>query len=176
MKKIITLCLLVVICTTTNAQEMKVVDSATTFKPLTQPIERGTLIKTSNFHFYEINDKVTQKSGWPAQPQVVVYQDGKKYKMKIQGIDKVLAVNKIQEVIESNIQGVMDGKDVRDFKGYDGSTIFKLQNMQEWQQDETTSNVFSNLFRPAVTIYLTSAGYRMIIHGLNESPILVKKK
>lgn len=168
MKKMIAVCLLAAACVTTNAQEMKVVDSATTFKQLAGPLERGTLIKTSNFHFYEINDKVSQKSGWPAQPEVIVYQEGKKYKMKIQGIEKLIAVNKIQEVIESNIAG--------DFKGYDGTSSFKLQNGQNWEQAETTSNVFSNLFRPAVTIYLTAEGYRMKIEGLNESPILVKKK
>ncbi|MES2329160.1 MAG: hypothetical protein V4539_06115 [Bacteroidota bacterium] len=169
MKKMMIVCLLAAASVTAQAQtEMKVVDSTTTFKPLTEPLERGTLIKTSTFHFYEINDKITQKSGWPKQPEIVVYQEGKKYKMKIQGIEKPLAVNKIQEVIESNIAG--------DFKGYDGTTSFKLQNGQDWKQDETTSNVFSNLFRPAVIIYLTSEGYKMKIEGLNESPILVKKK
>ncbi|MEO8173787.1 MAG: hypothetical protein ABI581_11915 [Sediminibacterium sp.] len=168
MKKMIAVCLFAAVCTTTNAQEMKVVDSTTTFKTLTGPLERGMLIKTSNFHFYEINDKVAQKSGWPAQPEIVVYQEGKKYKMKIQGIEKPIAVNKIQEVIESNISG--------DFKGYDGASSFKLQNGQEWKQDETTSNVMSNLFRPAVIIYLTGEGYKMKIEGLNENPILVRKK
>lgn len=167
MKKIIFVCLMLAVVSVTSAQELKVVDSTTSFKALTGAIERGTIIKTSTFNYYEINDKVTQKSGWPAQPQIVVYQEGKKYKMKIQGMEKVLAVNKIQEVIESNIDG--------NFRGYDGTTSFKLVNQQEWKQDETTSNVFSNLFRPAVTIYLTSGGYRMKIEGLNEEPILVKK-
>lgn len=168
MKKMILVSLLAAVVGSTQAQEMKVVDSTNTFKPIVGPIERGTLIKTSNFHYYEINDKVVQKSGWAAQPEIVVYQEGKKYKMKIQGIEKILAVNKIQEVIESNIDG--------NFRGYDGTSSFKLVNGQEWKQDETTSNVFSNLFRPAVTIYLTSQGYRMKIEGLNEDPILVKKK
>ena len=178
MKKFLFACLLSVIVFVTNAQttdNLKVVDSTTTFKGLSQPIENGTLIKTANFHFYEVNDKVIQKAGYPAMPQITVYQDGKKYKMKIQGMEKILNVKKIQEVIESNIAGYMDGSTLRDFKGYDGTTTFKLQNDQEWKQDETTSNVFSSLFRPAVTIYLTSEGYKMKIEGLNESPILVKK-
>jgi hypothetical protein len=171
MKKIFVVLSMLAVSFTVKAQStdnLPVVDSALVFKPLTQPIERGTLIKTSNFHFYEITDKVTQKSGWPAQPLVVVYQDGKKFKMKIQGIDKPLAVNKVKEVIESYIDG--------NFKGYDGNTSFKLDNQQEWKQDESTSNVFANLFKPAVTIYLTSEGYKMKIEGLNESPIIVRKK
>ena len=161
----------------TIAQAQNVVDSSTSFKAIVGPIERGTVIKTANFHYYEITDKVVQKSGWAAQPEIVVYQEGKKYKMKIQGMEKVLSVNKIQEVIESNIMGVLDDrKNVNDFKGYDGTTTFRLQNGQDWAQAETTSNVFTNLFRPAVTIYLTSEGYKMRIEGLKEDPILVKKK
>ena len=162
-----------------NAQStdnLKMVDSTNTFKGLSKPLERGMIIKTSNFHYYEITDKITQKAGYPLQPEIVVYQDGKKFKMKVQGMEKLVSVNKIQEVIESNIEGYMDGTTLRDFNGYDGNTTFKLKNQQEWKQAETTSTIFSNLFRPAVTIYLTSEGYKMIIEGLKEDPILVRKK
>jgi hypothetical protein len=93
-------------------------------------------LKTSTFHYYEINDKINQKLG-VAQPQLVVYQDGKKYKIKIQGIDKLLVCNKVQDVIESNIDG--------DFKGWDGNTSFKLVNQEEWKQDAPTSSIFVNL-------------------------------
>lgn len=148
-----------------QTENMKVVDSLGTTGRLTT-IAKGTLVKLSNSHYYEINDKINQPATL-AQPNVVVYQDGKKFKMKIPGVDKLLAVNKIQEVIETNIDG--------NFRGYDGTTKFKLENRQEWQQDSPTSNVFSNLFRPAVVIYLTPEGYKMKIEGLNEAPILVKK-
>ncbi|MEA3425770.1 MAG: hypothetical protein U9R46_05955, partial [Bacteroidota bacterium] len=119
-----------------------------------------------NYHFYEINDKVNQKFS-NAQPQLMVYQDGRKFKIKIEGVEKLLTCNKIQEVIESNIDG--------DFKGWDGNSSFRLVNQQEWKQDSPTSTVFANLYRPAVIIYLTSEGYKMKIEGLNEDPILVKK-
>lgn len=169
MKKIMVLSALLTIVLTTNAQttdNLKMVDSATTFGRFTGAVIRGTLLKTSTFHYYEINDKINQKLG-VAQPQLVVYQDGKKYKIKIQGIDKLLACNKIQDVIESNIDG--------DFKGWDGNTSFKLVNQEEWKQDAPTSSIFVNLYRPAVLIYLTSEGYKLKIDGVNEDPILVKK-
>ncbi|MES2005029.1 MAG: hypothetical protein V4450_10940 [Bacteroidota bacterium] len=170
MKKITAICSLSLMVLFANAQStdnLKMVDSTNTFKLLTQPIERGTLIKTSNFHYYEINDKVIQKAGYPAQPEIIVYQDGKKYKMKIQGMDKLLLVNKVQEVIETKFEG--------DFKGWDGTSSFKMANGQTWKQDSPTSSIFSNLFRPAVMIYLTSEGYKMKIEGLNEDPIIVKR-
>ena len=145
---------------------LKLVDSTITFKNLSESLTKGSLIKTANFHFYELNDKINQKSMYP-NPEILVYQDGKKFKMKIQGIEKLLIVNRLQEVIESNIDG--------NFKGYDGNSSFSLMNGQDWKQDYTTGNVFANLFRPAVTIYLSSEGYKMKIEGLNEDPILVRK-
>lgn len=169
MKKLFSALFVFVICQFAQAQiteTMKLIDSTTPFKPITGAITRGSLIKTSNFHYYEINDKVNQKFN-NAQPRLMVYQDGKKFKIKIEGIEKLLTCNKVQEVIESNIDG--------DFKGWDGTTNFKLVNQQIWKQDNPTSTVFANMYRPAVLVYLSSEGYKLKIEGLNEDPILVKK-
>src|SRR5476651_1059673 len=102
MKKSILLCTVLAVALSAHSQttdNLKMVDSTTTFSKLTTPPTRGTLIKTSNLHYYEINDKVSQKPSL-GQPGIVVYMDGKKYKMKIQGIDKLLACNKVEDVIE----------------------------------------------------------------------------
>lgn len=169
MKQLMIAALLLVKLTLTQAQvtdNMKLVDSTTSFSRFSGTISRGSLLKTASFHYYEINDKINQKFAG-TQLAIKVYQDGKKYKIKIEGIEKILACNKIQEVIESNIDG--------DFKGWDGNTSFKLANQQEWKQDNPTGTIFVNLFRPAVLIYLSSEGYKMKIEGVNEDPILVKK-
>jgi hypothetical protein len=169
MKKILSLALSST-CLFASAQStdnMKLVDSSSSFNTLTTPITRGMLLKTTNLHFYEITDKVNQKPT-PAQPVIKVYQDGKKYKISIQGIDKLLACKKVQDVIESKIDGY--------FKGWDGTTTFALMNGQKWKQDEPTGTVFANLYQPNVLIYLGSDGYRMKVDGLNEDPILVKKQ
>lgn len=169
MKRISLILSMTIFTVSTFAQltdNLKMVDSTSSFGRISTAVQRGLLIKTSNFHFYEVNDKINQKLS-NQQPSIIVYQDGKKYKMKIEGIDKLLACNKIQEVIESNIDG--------DFKGWDGNSTFKLANQQEWKQDGSTGTLFSNLFRPAVLIYLTAEGYKMKVTGVDEDPILVKK-
>jgi hypothetical protein len=169
MKKIISFFCSLLLVTGIIAQitpAMKMVDSTTVFGKIDGMISRGTILKTSTFHFYEINDKINQKPA-VATPVLVVYQEGKKYKMQVQGIDRLLACNRISEVIESNIDG--------DFKGWDGNSSFRLVNQQEWKQDGQTSSVFANLYRPAVLIYLSAEGYKMKIEGLNEEPILVKR-
>ena len=142
-------------------------DATTLFSMFRGTLSRGTVIKTANNHFYEINDKINQKITLSASTELKIFKEGKKYKISIQGIDKILACNRLQEVIESNIDG--------DFKGWDGTTTFKLLNQEEWKQDNPTGTIFVNLYRPAVMIYLTPEGYKMKITGVDEDPILVKK-
>ena len=164
------LTLLSLICIQFNlaAQDpQKPIDSTSLFSKFFGTIKRGTVIKTSNNHFYEINDKIEQKV-FLNQSEIKVFKEGKKYKISIAGIERLLYCNKLGDVIESNIAG--------NFSGWDGNTVFRLMNSQVWQQDGPTGTIFVNLFNPAVLIYSTSEGYKMKIEGVNEEPILVRKK
>src|SRR5712691_3605313 len=67
--------------------------------------------------------------------------------------------------IESAISG--------EFNGWDGETIFKLDNGQIWQQAEY-DYTYSYSYRPEVTIYQTSSGCRMKVED-EEETILVKR-
>jgi hypothetical protein len=67
--------------------------------------------------------------------------------------------------VESAISG--------DIHGWDGETIFKLDNGQIWQQAEYDYTYFYD-FHPDVTIYQTSAGCRMKVED-EEETILVKR-
>jgi hypothetical protein len=141
-------------------------DSTTIFSRYIGVLKRGTVLKTSNNHFYEINDKIEQKVRLD-QSIIKVYKEGKKFKISIAGIDRLLFCRKLEDVIESNIDG--------DFSGWDGNTIFNLTNTQRWQQDSPTGTIFVNLFKPAVMIYSTPEGFKMKIAGVDEDPIIVKK-
>jgi len=67
--------------------------------------------------------------------------------------------------IESTISG--------EIEGWDGDTIFKLDNGQIWQQAEYDYTYFY-AYRPDVTIYQTSAGCRMKVEDETET-VLVKR-
>ena len=67
--------------------------------------------------------------------------------------------------IESTISG--------EFEGWDGETIFKLDNGQIWQQAEY-DYMYSYQYRPDVTIYQTSGGCLMKVEDENET-ILVRQ-
>jgi hypothetical protein len=67
--------------------------------------------------------------------------------------------------VESTIKG--------EFEGWDGETIFKLDNGQIWQQAEY-DYMYSYQYRPEVTIYQTSGGCRMKVED-EEETIEVKR-
>ncbi len=67
--------------------------------------------------------------------------------------------------VESTIRG--------DFKGWEGETIFQLDNGQIWQQAEY-DYMYSYQYRPDVTIYQTSGGCRMKVEDENDT-IIVKR-
>jgi hypothetical protein len=67
--------------------------------------------------------------------------------------------------IESTISG--------EIEGWDGETIFKLDNGQIWQQAEYDYNYFY-AYRPDVTIYQANAGCRMKVEDETET-VLVKR-
>ncbi len=67
--------------------------------------------------------------------------------------------------IESTISG--------EIEGWDGETMFKLDNGQIWQQAEYDYTYFY-AYRPDVTIYQTSAGCRMKVEDETET-VLVKR-
>lgn len=67
--------------------------------------------------------------------------------------------------IESTIVG--------DIEGWDGDTIFKLDNGQIWQQAAYDYTYFYE-YRPGVTIYQTTSGCRMKVEDETET-VLVKR-
>jgi hypothetical protein len=74
-------------------------------------------------------------------------------------VDQAVAERKVAppEVIESRIVGP--------FTGYNGNTIFTLENGQRWQQSQPDSRYFPKVDSPTVTIVKGTFGYRMYITG-----------
>ena len=127
----------------------------------------GFLLKTRSKNYYEITGNQKQFNKVP-NPGVLVYKEKKKYKLVIQGIEKPITVIKLQDVIESNIDG--------DFRGWDGNTSFKLSNGDVWVQDEVKTLFSPIVYKPLVYIYTGSYGsYKMKVAGVDET-LQVKKK
>jgi hypothetical protein len=65
-----------------------------------------------------------------------------------------------EEAIESRILGR--------FTGWEGNTVFILENGQVWKQRDT-SNVYQPVTDPKVTIRKSAFGYRMSVEGIGPS-------
>lgn len=63
------------------------------------------------------------------------------------------------DVIESRIDG--------EFEGWDGETVFRLQNGQIWQQSSYAYH-YSYLYSPNVVIMRLRGGYEMQVEGVGQ--------
>jgi hypothetical protein len=80
-------------------------------------------------------------------------------KVATEAVDKAVKQHKVQppEVIESRIVGP--------FTGYNGRTVFTLENGQVWAQAQRDSAYFPKVDSPPVLIMKAGFGYRMYIAG-----------
>jgi hypothetical protein len=80
-------------------------------------------------------------------------------KVATEAVDKAVKENKVSapEVIESRIVGP--------FTGYNGRTVFRLENGQRWAQSQRDSAYFPMIDSPPVVIVKAGFGYRMHIAG-----------
>jgi len=74
-------------------------------------------------------------------------------------------VSSCSPAVESTITG--------EFQGWEGETIFKLDNGQIWQQAEY-DYTYDYEYRPDVTIYQTAGGCKMKVEGVEET-VLVRR-
>ena len=74
-------------------------------------------------------------------------------------VDKAVKENKVSapEVIQSRIVGP--------FTGYNGRSVFTLENGQRWAQAQRDSAYFPKIDSPPVIIVKSGFGYRMHIAG-----------
>jgi hypothetical protein len=88
-----------------------------------------------------------------------VYVNRSNEKVATSAVDKAVKENKVQapEVIESRIVGP--------FNGYNGRTVFTLENGQHWAQSQRDTAYFRTIDSPPVVIVKSGLGYRMHIAG-----------
>tara|TARA_Y100000593_G_scaffold95004_1_gene198083 strand:+ start:7246 stop:7632 length:387 start_codon:yes stop_codon:yes gene_type:complete len=111
------------------------------------------------------------------QPSVIVYRDGAKYMMKVQGIDRAVEVRSIKAAAAGNPAAVggqvMKSSISSDFEGFDQGNIYKLLNGQIWQQTEFHIHIHIAVF-PQALIYKDGTQYKMKVEGIDHA-VAVKR-
>jgi hypothetical protein len=76
-------------------------------------------------------------------------------------------------VVEGTTPATIESRIDGDFNGWEGETIFKLQNGQIWQQASYAYN-YHYAYAPKVLIYRSGPGYMMRVDGIDRA-IAVKR-
>lgn len=136
-------------------------------------IKIGSIFKTASGNIYEVTAS-TVEVVTGISPQVLVLRDGDNYKLVVDGFREPLICKKISGPVwgaggESEVETHMAGA----FNGWDGDTIFKLDNGQIWQQS-SYGYAYQYAFRPGVSIRKAKGGYVMKVEGVDKT-ISVKR-
>jgi hypothetical protein len=93
-------------------------------------------------------------------PQVLIYWDGTKHIMKVDGVSDTIAVTQVTNFEKTCISG--------EFDGWTGDTVFSLCNGEVWQQTEY-KYTYHYAYNPNVLIYSTGYQYRMRVDGVSDT-------
>ena len=164
--------------TTILAQSNWVVEEETYLEgSISGTVKKGRIFKTSSGSIYEVTG-LTLQLVLELSPKVIVLRDGNLYKLIVEGFDEPLYCKQLRApgvasksstsvVVESYIEG--------NFEGWDGDTIFKLDNGQIWQQS-LYAYTYHYAYHPKVIIYQTDGGYKMKVDGVDKTIYVIRLK
>lgn len=127
-------------------------------------IRKGYIFKVGLRDFYVINEWTRQRV-LTRNPRVKIFESKDDYRLEIEDFDEPVICRKMCDVVETQIDGV--------FTGWEGETIWKMQNGQTWQQ-ASYAYLYESAFSPEVMIYRYGGEWIMKVEGVDET-IEVKK-
>lgn len=89
-------------------------------------------------------------------PRIQIIDSSGRYLIRVDGQSETVAVQQISGVIRSKING--------EFKGWDGSSTYKLMNGQTWQQSAYKYK-YKYSYMPEAIVYNPGGGYVMKVAG-----------
>jgi hypothetical protein len=115
------------------------------------PLLNGQVWQQANFatHFH-----------FSFSPAVLIARAGAQFEMHVDGVDPSVAVRLVELLVDSVI--------VSDFDGWDGNTLFELQNGQIWQQVGPGIETHVAV-RPRALIFRAGAGPEMHVDGVDSN-------
>lgn len=134
----------------------------------------GEIFKLSDGSYWEV--KYEYEYMYEYNPEVVILPT--KGKMIING--KTLNIEKVSDSesprsASERSPDVIESRIVGDFNGFEGETIFQLDNGQIWQQISYTYK-YKYKYRPKVVIFKTSGGHEMQVDGIDKRIKVVRLK
>jgi hypothetical protein len=143
-------------------------------------IKKGTVIEMKSGGVYQVHDRVRFRVR-ERTPEAIVLRDGRYFKIIIDGFDEPLvcvqlvepgrksssSVSSTSNVIHSYIDGA--------FEGWEGETIFKLDNGQIWQQS-SYAYMYHYAYRPEIMIFNDGGTWKMKVEDVDEIIYVIRLK
>lgn len=118
-----------------------------------------SIIKLTNGEFWKQSEYYYEYL-YAFMPNVTLIHSPTGYKMKVDGIDKEVSVEKLNNAIQSKING--------SFNGWEGNTVVELSNGDKWKQSMFKYS-YSYAYSPNIIIYHSNNGFKMKVDGNNET-------
>jgi len=128
--------------------------------------DEGAIFKFDNGNVY-IQDEYKYNYYYEYRPLATVYsKDGQMY-MKVDGLSESVRIRPLENYFESKIAG--------EFKGWEGSTEFKLTNGQIWKQTQYDYH-YHYAYMPNVMIYNDGYSVKLKVEGVDKIISVTKIK
>ncbi len=125
-----------------------------------------TLFKLMNGQFWQ-QSSYAYMYQYAYSPGVLIYEYRGSYLMKVEDVDETIEVKLIPKSSSTSSNDLIETRIDGNFEGWEGETIFKLQNGQIWQQS-SYAYYYHYAYSPGVLIYKTSSGYEMQVDGVTN--------
>jgi hypothetical protein len=122
-------------------------------------ITQGYVFKISSSEYFIVYEKTKHKV-YTLNPKVKIFQNGSIYKLVIEDFEEPVICKKIEQLIETQIK--------EEFNGWEGETIFKMDNGQIWKQF-TYAYKYHYSYKPSVLIYEYNGSWILKVDGVDET-------
>ena len=146
--------------------EWKIYEKTNIKGTITGVIKRGKVLETTSGRFYEVTG-ITIQVVVEVMPECVVLSDGAKYKLIIKGFDEPLICKLLNPKVAQVGDKVISSRIKGEFEGWDGDTIFLLDNGQVWKQS-AYAYFYKYAYRPEVTIIPNKSGHLLKVEGVSK--------
>lgn len=143
-------------------------------------IKKGAVIEMRSGSVYQVHDRVRVRVR-ERKPEAIILRDGSYFKLIIDGFDEPIVCVQLVEPgrkassssssASTVIRSYIDG----DFEGWEGETIFMLDNGQIWQQS-SYAYMYHYAYHPEVMIFNNGGTWEMKVEDVDEMIEVIRLK
>ena len=181
MRNILTLICIFALYSSAAMADWKLYEETYVKGSISGSIKKDTIIKMKSGSIYQVYERIRMRVR-ERNPDALILRDGKYYKLIIDGFDEPLVCIQLVGPRKSNRSksteaspDVINTYIYGDFEGWEGETIFRLDNGQIWQQS-SYAYMYQYAYHPEVMLINISGSWKMKVEGVDEMIDVIRLK